>query len=554
MSMRALAIVACLMFVTGCTGRGIDTHTAGDASETCADLSITEASNKLASIAPAGDPREPHPTSWVGFEDLYELTWAAHQIVRGRIIEDCSPVSDAEGMNVNPDYSKRMLLAIDAIYRGESRDRILIPASSDGYANDQNLTFEVGDEVILFLTADGFPVGGPQGHWHVVDGRAVPFSGQFPELPMDTFAQALAASLHQSPPSDRDMFPSLDRAPAGPDLPLDRTPPLACDGVVPPGGETVESPNDLAWVSQRIVVGTVRDVRPATVATDPELVVDRSLRVPVTDYVVNIEQTLRGADDKTVTVRLVGGDIDGCAVGVFGGPQPSAGDRLVLFLRPLNAGVYTTSGGQHGLWKIDADGLLASNTPWSRLPQVVPVADLVRMVGRALSGEMPLDQWIEHDPIALDNSPLGDTTWPELPVPDGWTQSSDPNGQIAFAHPGDWTMRANAPDSLVTLTSWQERTAGEPVPAGAVRLTIRLDPGGRLIDDGSMVPVSAGMHLAVPYVATTEAGAIDSTLVSYIHDTDLWQIEATFGTPPGSDDPLTLAFFQLLRSIQHPAR
>ena len=161
----------------------------------------THSPRQLASIAPPDGGARTLATSWVGYKDLYELTWASHLIVRGTVTADCGTGESPQSGLESP---KEMLVTIDAVYRGLPRTSVLVPRTSDGFSNDPRLSFEVGDDVILFLSEpeDGgaWPVGGPQGHWRVVEDHAVPFEGMFPELPIEAFPEAIATALRQDPP------------------------------------------------------------------------------------------------------------------------------------------------------------------------------------------------------------------------------------------------------------------------------------------------------------------------------------------------------------------
>ncbi|HYI15760.1 MAG TPA: hypothetical protein VEX37_10245 [Thermomicrobiales bacterium] len=245
--MRAVAIVICLMLVAGCGGPDVAEPTAGSAAEpttgttaepTAATTETTDAadpcetalqtapSRKLASIAPIEDETRTLATSWVMFEDIHQLAWASHLIVRGHVVADCG-ADDKGSQQSFPDGDMRMLVEIDALYRGQPRDSILVPITSDGFSSDSSMMFEIGNHVVLFLSqpqgGGAFPVGGPQGHWRVVSDQVFPNAGHFANLPVDTFEQSLAAALHQDPPvSPQSQVPSLDLAPLGPDLPDDR--------------------------------------------------------------------------------------------------------------------------------------------------------------------------------------------------------------------------------------------------------------------------------------------------------------------------------------------
>jgi hypothetical protein len=251
--MRAITIVICLMLVAGCGGPEPVEPTAESAAEPtaestaepptetaestadiaeptatlkadpCATAIQTAPSRKIASISPAETRTRTRATSWVYFEDIYQLAWASHLIVRGRVVADCG-TDNKNDQQTMPDLETRMLVEIDALYRGQPRDSILVPVTSDGFSSNPSMTFAISNEVILFLSPpdDGgaFPVGGPQGHWRVVNGRAVPNAGHYPNLPLNTFEQSLAAALHREPPaSPQSQVPSLDAAPLGPDLP-----------------------------------------------------------------------------------------------------------------------------------------------------------------------------------------------------------------------------------------------------------------------------------------------------------------------------------------------
>ncbi len=561
--MRAVAIVICLTFiVVGCGTPAREERTAQQPVDGCDAARHHTSSQQIASIAPVNGGSRTQATSWVGYKDLYELAWASHLIVRGQVTADCGT---GESPQFGLESPKEMLVTIDAVYRGLPRTSVLVPRTSDGFSNDPRLSFDVGDDVILFLSEpeDGgaWPVGGPQGHWRVVEDHAVPYEGMFPELPIEAFAEAIATALRQDPPSPETHYPSLNAAPIGPALPDAGTPPLACGARVPHDSEYVEATRDLVWLSERVVVGTVSEIPPSVVPDNPMLDIDRSLRVPVTDYVISVDQVVRGPADEELSLRLPGGTIDGCTISVFGDPDLATGDRLVLFLSPLDdhSETYVTTSGQRGLWKLEADGVLASNTAWHSVPQVVPAADLISMVADALAGETPGDQWATFDPVPLAASPTGDTSWAGIDIPEDWALYNDLDNRFSLRHPIDWSPGSPTDDAVFSIASWSQSSADETVPDGQMRIDIRHLPTNRWFADDSSVPVLAGGHHAwlyfdishgLPDAENTQQGY--RIVATYLGNGVVWEVTATFAKQPSSNDSATLAFYTMLRSIQHP--
>jgi|GEM_PF-5066049 len=571
--MRAIAIVFCLMLVAGCSERDTVAPTVGFATDPtmspatatidpCDTASTDASTRKLASIAPIESDDRTLATSWAMLRDINELAWASHLIVRGRVIADCGEDGD-NGRQVVPDFDARMLVEIDALYRGQPRETILVPSTSDGYSSDSSMLISVGSNVILFLEQpdDGgaFLVGGPQGHWRVVGDRVYPNAPHFPSLPLDTFEQTLAAAMRQEPPATSEVRSvSLDAAPLGPDLLADTEPPQACNSDIPPVSEYIERFSDLTWLSELVVIGTVSDVHDAFYPEVPDT--DSSMRVPVTDYVVNVEQQLRGMPIDSVTVRQPGGTVDGCEVRVSGAPDLQVGDRLLLYLTPVDkaSSLYRTTAGQRGLWKIGDDGALAANTAWQSYPQVVPTDDLARSVASALDGAIPPDQWSDYDPVPLATAPLGDTSWPVLKPDTAVSQHTDSLLGLMFDLPETWTVLAGADDGSLSITSWPATSVEEPVPVDEVRITIHRTSSENWFDDPNSVPVSVAGTTGWLYFFASDRptdeqvdGQTWEIHANFWQAEASWLIQATFGSQPSVDDPATHAFYALLRSIQH---
>lgn len=134
---------------------------------------------------------------------------------------------------------------------------------------------------------------------------------------------------------------------------------------------------------------------------------------PVTDVVVEVEETLRGnavSAGDLVTVRLPGGvRPDGRGLHVFGAPQLAAGERAVLFLHPhadgsfrvsrLGLGVFHETRGPHGERWLRRDLGDVARPPLGRGAEVVRGAlarrdrdAFLALVRRAAAGERGLPE------------------------------------------------------------------------------------------------------------------------------------------------------------------
>ncbi len=96
-----------------------------------------------------------------------------------------------------------------------------------------------------------------------------------------------------------------------------------------------------------VVQGTVRSVEP----------IRRNGRI-YTDAVVTVDACLRGSCAAAVTVRQLGGEIDGAGVAVEGAARFAVGDEVMLFLRPRLDGAFAPVGMAQGAFQVErgADG------------------------------------------------------------------------------------------------------------------------------------------------------------------------------------------------------
>jgi hypothetical protein len=108
---------------------------------------------------------------------------------------------------------------------------------------------------------------------------------------------------------------------------------VACALAVPAGATTYQRISDADLVDQAAVVvqATVTAVEPAP-----------TFGMPATDYLVEVEQVLKGdLAGSAVVVRVPGGTgAGGLGLKIWGAPELAAGERALLFLRPGNDGTY----------------------------------------------------------------------------------------------------------------------------------------------------------------------------------------------------------------------
>jgi hypothetical protein len=93
-----------------------------------------------------------------------------------------------------------------------------------------------------------------------------------------------------------------------------------------------------------VVQGTVRSVEVAR----------RGRRV-YTDATVEVAGCLRGSCGAAVTVRQLGGEIDGAGMAVEGTARLAAGDEVMLFLRPRLDGAFAPVGMAQGVFQVERD-------------------------------------------------------------------------------------------------------------------------------------------------------------------------------------------------------
>ena len=169
--------------------------------------------------------------------------------------------------------------------------------------------------------------------------------------------------------------------------------PLDCNMTINTSFVRLDSVATLAWVSHHVIVGTItEELPPVWVYPDPQR--QPHWRTIYTDYLVRVDQRLRGLPEATVRVRRLGGKLDGCTQQNPDEPILTIGGQHLLFLHeftvpnaPMPA--YSAIGGPQGYWRLNADGTVATSIPHYQQFNRVPLAQIAEEVRGALLGQPP---------------------------------------------------------------------------------------------------------------------------------------------------------------------
>lgn len=192
---------------------------------------------------------------------------------------------------------------------------------------------------------------------------------------------------------------------------------VPCDYGIYDDIEQIDTIDQLAWYSHQIVVGTVTENLGSrkVEGTGPAPEVDFHI---VTDYLVQVEDRLRGSDavagDPTVTIESYGGTVDDCTMTWHEWPPFEVGDRALFFLRDFEESdqpaAYQIFGRQQGYWAIDDAGLAAPPGAVHLLPErrPVPIDQLTGLVRASLLDGPPDDNTYLMDWyfVPLDEAPM----------------------------------------------------------------------------------------------------------------------------------------------------
>lgn len=103
-----------------------------------------------------------------------------------------------------------------------------------------------------------------------------------------------------------------------------------------------------------------------------------------TDWTVAVAQAVKGTPGEQVIVRQLGGELDGIGLMVSGAVRMSAGEEVILFLRPAEEGVYRVLGLSQGHYRVHTDAV--SGAKW-----VTPAAQPRPGAER---GQIPLEEFL----------------------------------------------------------------------------------------------------------------------------------------------------------------
>lgn len=169
--------------------------------------------------------------------------------------------------------------------------------------------------------------------------------------------------------------------------------PLDCDMTISASYIQIDSVAALAWVSHQVIAGTVIQQLPSVwIYPDPRGA--PSWRKIYTDYIVRVDQRLRGLPSDTIRVRHLGGMLDGCTQRDGTEPDLAVGDRRLLFLHDLRlsnapAPTYAVIGGPQGYWGLNADGTITTTIANYRQFNGLPLNQLAGQIRVALTGPPP---------------------------------------------------------------------------------------------------------------------------------------------------------------------
>ena len=180
---------------------------------------------------------------------------------------------------------------------------------------------------------------------------------------------------------------------------------IACSFVASGLYQSIGAPDELAWISETIVVGEVVEQFPSAFGAVENDGLGEE-RYPIyTDYLIDVDTWVRGQPSLTIRMRQNGGSVGACTQTWEDEPEIEVGSRVLLFLHPdeRNTELPPASfvvGGYQGFWSIHDDGRV--ETERYRNLDGISVDHMVGLVRDALRQPEP-DYF---DLIPLDESPL----------------------------------------------------------------------------------------------------------------------------------------------------
>jgi hypothetical protein len=485
--------------------------------------------------------------SWVAIGGFTELVWASHWIIQARIV-GCT-----DGEMGFTEY----VVDVERTFRGEPRPTFVLQDVGDRYGSRPPPA--IGDEFVLFIGSDAtWVMGGPQGTFYIEDGLVgAEYSSM--ALTLEEFGQAIAVALSGDPPESLPVpLVTLEESPPGPDLSAPAAGrPSGCGGTLTPGSFQGRETLRLVWSSQHVFAGTVIEQLPSVRVELPEHETDPLLRPVITEYLVRIEDPIRGLPDDVIRVRRLGGDIEGCSVTNREGQLLEVGQRALLFVWTPDQGsadpTYYLNGGSDGFWRFaDGEALAVQSDSDYRSSTLVPMRNFANGLLAALQGGPPEDDGYGLPSVPLDAAPAAPArAWPEL-LPDSstsWAPFQHPTLGIGFDYPESWSIHEATDSGALSIASYE--TVGgdwESIPDGGLRIDIGpLDRPGY-----TQTPLSVGRAALPGYVYFFGLmGDTYHVYITYEVDDQLWQIAGYFKEPADLDNPNTRLLLAIVESVAH---
>lgn len=486
--------------------------------------------------------------SWIAIGGITELAWASHWIVQGRVAAQCP-----DGDLGYPEYA----FEIERTFRGVSRSVMIVQGIGDRYGAPPPPA--VGDELVLFVDDDGWVVGGPQGTFYIDDGLVGAEYG-YVALPLEEFGPAIAAALSGAPPEYMPVpAVPLETSPPGPELPAPgATLPAGCGGALTPMAAQGYAAYRLLWNSHQVFAGTVVEQLASVQAGSPEPETDPLLRPVVTDYLVQIEQPIRGLPDEVVRVRRLGGELAGCSVANVEGQLLAAGQRVLMFAwtpEPDSTDpTYYLSGSQSGVWHFaDEEALVVQHGVVYGAPTIVPMQSFVAGLLASLAAAPPEDDGSALGFVPIDAAPAGAAVdWPALPPDETleWVTSRHEAFGLTVTFPESWASYDDVPAGIFSIATYPTSGgAWESIPEGGLRIDV-----GRVWrpDFEPQTPLVIGPHRMPGSIHFN--GLIGDTYHAYITYEaagERWQLAGYFKEPADLNNPNLRLFFAIVMSIAH---
>lgn len=231
-----------------------------------------------------------------------------------------------------------------------------------------------------------------------------------PDRPPQQGAQAGVGRAVQEPPAALAATPTRATATAQP-VASPSAALAGCGALFSGVADRFETIEELAWSSHQIVAGTIVERLPSVRSTAPISPRAPDQRAILTDYVVRVDQRVRGLPVPTVRVRQVGGTVDGCSLTNMDAVDLPIGGRFLLFLRidpevAAQVPTYRIIADYQGAWPLDPNGTVTTRAPHHQRYNGVPLAQLAGQMRTILAGPPPRTAFLERYLVPLDQAPL----------------------------------------------------------------------------------------------------------------------------------------------------